>query len=148
MPWSAAWVQFGLDESLPLHQQRELVRRAIRLYRTRATTIGVEEMIRVLTGTEVRVQPRQRPQPFVVGGSTLSGGPTISDRYIKREPPACFLLTEGPPDTLFFVLELPPREQFEAIFSERAPLVLQQITRIVTQEKPAHITFTIQFKEG
>lgn len=148
LPWIASWVQFGLDESLPLHQQRELVRRAIRLYRTRATTIGVEEMIRVLTGTEVRVQPRTRPQPFVVGGSTLAGGQTISDRYLQAEPPACFLLREDRPDILFFVLELPPREQFAAIFSERAPLVLQQITRIVTQEKPAHVTFTIQFKEG
>ncbi len=148
LPWIASWVQFGLDESLPLHQQRELVRRAIRLYRTRATTEGVEEMIRVLTGTEVKVRPRTRPQPFVVGGSTLAGGPTVSDRYLKDEPPACFLLNEDRSATLFFVLELPPREQFDAIFSERAPMVLQQIVRIVTQEKPAHITFTIQFKEG
>ncbi len=148
LSWIASWVQFSLDESLPLHQQRELVRRAIRLYRTRATTIGVEEMIRVLTGTEVRVQPRKKPQPLVVGGSTLSGGQTVSARYTREEPPAFFLLNEDRPETLFFVLELPPREQFAAIFSERAPLVLQQITRIVTQEKPAHITFTIQFKEG
>ncbi len=148
LPWIASWVQFSLDESLPLHQQRELVRRAIRLYRTRATTEGVQEMIRVLTGTEVRVQARTKPQPFVVGGSMLAGGQTVSDRYLNDEPPCCFLIQEDRRETLFFVLELPPREQFEAIFSERAPLVLQQITRIVTQEKPAHITFTIQFKDA
>jgi phage tail-like protein len=148
LPWIASWVQFTLDESLPLHQQRELIRRAIRLYRTRATPFGVEEMIRVLTATDVTVQPRTRPQPFVIGGSTLAGGRTISDRYVNHEPLACFLLNENRSETLFFVLELPPREQFAATFSERAPMVLQQITRIVTQEKPAHITFTIQFKEG
>ena len=30
LSWIASWVGFTLDESLPLHQQRELVRRAIR----------------------------------------------------------------------------------------------------------------------
>jgi len=148
LPWIASWVQFGLDESLPLHQQRELVRRAIRLYRTRATTEGVQEMIRVLTGTEVEVRPRVRPQPFVVGGSNLAGGRTVSDRYSKNEPSACYLIQEDREKILFFVLELPPKEQFDKSHSERAPLVLKQITRIVTQEKPAHITFTIQFKDA
>ena len=54
LPWLASWVGFQLDESLPVHQQRELVRRAIRLMRTRGTRLGIEEMVRVLTSAPVR----------------------------------------------------------------------------------------------
>ncbi len=56
LPWLASWVGFELDESLPVHQQRELVRRAIRLMRTRGTRLGIEEMVRVLTSAPVRVE--------------------------------------------------------------------------------------------
>ena len=58
LPWLASWVGFELDESLPVHQQRELVRRAIRLYRTRGTRRGIEEMVKVLTAAPVRIRER------------------------------------------------------------------------------------------
>ena len=40
LAWLASWVDFHLDASLPIHQQRELVRRAIRLQRSRGTVAG------------------------------------------------------------------------------------------------------------
>lgn len=152
LPWVASWVSFTLDESLPLYQQRELVRRAIRLYRKRGTREGVEEIVRVLTGAPAQVQPRTRPMPFVLGGATLAGGRTVSQRYQSArfpdgEPPPFYLYNYQRPDTSFFVLELERRDRFARRFSERAPDVLRRLAQIVTAEKPAHITFTIRFKE-
>jgi phage tail-like protein len=148
LPWIASWVNFDLDESLPLHQQRELVRRSIRLYRTRGTKAGIEEMVKVLTSAPVRVEERRRPQPTVLGGLTLAGGAGIEDRYLRDEPPGFYVTRPDRAKTSYFVLLLEPREKFKARFGERAPQVLKRIQQIVTHEKPAHVTFTIQFDEG
>lgn len=145
LPWIASWVGFTLDEGLPLHQQRELVRRAIRLYRTRGTIEGMEEMIRVLTAAPVVVSPRQKPKAFVLGATTLAGGRTPGERYIGGEPPAHFLYRLERPATSFFALVLERRESFTRRFTQRAPGVLRRIAQVVTQEKPAHVTFTLRF---
>lgn len=145
LPWIASWVSFELDSSLPLHQQRELTRRAIRLYRTRGTVAGVEEMIRVLTSAPVRVLELRPPNPFVLGRSTLSGGRDISQRYKLGEPAAHFLVEPDRRRTTFFALLLEPMPAFKQRFGERAVEVLARIAQIVTNEKPAHVTFTILF---
>ena len=153
LPWVASWVSFSLDESLPLYQQRELVRRAIRLYRKRGTREGMEEIVRVLTGAPARVEQRSRPMPFVLGGATLAGGRTVAQRYSSDgfpdgEPPPFYLYDYARPATSFFTLVLERRERFARRFSERAPDVLRRLAQIVTAEKPAHITFTIRFEES
>ena len=147
LPWIASWVSFELDESLPLHQQRELVRRSIRLYRTRGTKAGVEEMIRVLTSAPVDVAERKKPQPAVVGAMTLAGGRNVEERYLRDEPPGFYLVRPSRKSTTFFVLTLESREKFRKRFGERAPAVLRRISQIVTHEKPSHVSFTIQFQE-
>lgn len=147
LPWIASWVSFELDESLPLHQQRELVRRSIRLYRTRGTKAGVEEMIRVLTSAPVDVKERVKPQPCVLGALALAGGKTVEDRYLRDEPPAFYLVQPDRKPTTFFVLTLESRGKFKRRFGERAPAVLRRISQIVTNEKPSHVTFTIQFQD-
>ena len=148
LPWLSSWVNFALDEALPLHQQRELVRRSIRLHRTRGTRAGIEEMIRVLTSAPVVIEEHRPPQQCVVGGLTLAGGTTIEERYLRGEPPAHFLQREGRKSGTFFVLRLENKQAFRKRFGERAPSVLQRITQIVTREKPAHISFTLQFDDG
>ena len=147
LPWIASWVGFTLDEGLPLHQQRELVRRAIRLYRTRGTVAGMEEMIRVLTAAPVAVSSREKPQPFVLGAATLAGGRTPAERYVGGEPPAHYIYREERPATSFFALVLERRDRFTRRFTQRAPGVLRRIAQVVTQEKPAHVTFTLRFDE-
>ena len=122
LAWIASWVSFTLDESIPLHQQRELIRRAIRLYRNRGTKEGMEEMVRVLTSAPAVVEERCRPTPFVVGGSTLAGGKTVSERYLRSEHGGYYLYDENRKDTAFFVLKLEARERFSRRFSERAAL--------------------------
>lgn len=147
LPWIASWVAFELDESLPLHQQRELVRRSIRLYRTRGTKPGVEEMIRVLTSAPVNVTERKKPQPAVLGALALAGGKSVEDRFLRDEPPGFYLVQPERLTTTFFALTLESREKFKRRFGERAPAVLRRISQIVTSEKPSHVSFTIQFQD-
>jgi phage tail-like protein len=146
LPWIASWVSFELDSSLPIHQQRDLTRRAIRLYRTRGTVSGIEEMIRVLTAAPVKVEELRKPNAFVLGKSTLAGGASIEERFVRKEPAGHFLVVEERAATTFFALTLQPLEQFRKDFGERAPVVLRRIAQIVTNEKPSHITFTILFE--
>jgi phage tail-like protein len=148
LPWLASWVGFELDESLPVHQQRELVRRAIRLMRTRGTRHGIEEMVRVLTSAPVRVEERERPQPMVLGRNHLIGGHDVVERYHRTEPVGCYLLepTERA-DTSFFTLRLEPRERFRNRFGERAAQVLRRIVTVVSQERPTHVVFVIRFDD-
>lgn len=148
LPWIASWVSFELDSSLPVHQQRELTRRAIRLYRTRGTVAGIEEMIRVLTSAPVKIKELEKPKPFVLGRSTLAGSGTVEGRYLKQEPGASFLVEPDRAATTFFALVLEPMDRFRKRFGERAPTVLRRIAQIVTNEKPAHITFTILFEDN
>lgn len=155
LPWLSSWVGFELDESLPVHQQRELVRRAIRLMRTRGTRIGIEDMVRVLTSAPVRVEERTLPKPFVLGQAVLIGGGTVVERYQRGEPPGAYLMEPprtstsagGTKPTSFFTLRLEPRDRFQNRFGERAAQVLRRIVNVVSQEKPSHISFTIRFDD-
>ena len=146
LPWLASWVGFELDESLPVHQQRELVRRAIRLYRTRGTRRGIEEMVRVLTAAPVRIRERVKPRPVVLGKNAVLGGQDVVQRYQKNESDACYLYEPADAkQTSFFSLTLEPRERFRTRFGERAAGVLRRIVKVVSQETPTHISFTIHF---
>lgn len=146
LPWLASWVGFELDESLPVNQQRELVRRAIRLFRTRGTRRGVEEMIRVLTSAPARVIEHRRPRPAVLGQAVIIGGRDAVERYYKDEPVGCHLLEPAHRrDTSFFALLLEPRERFRDRFGERAAGTLRQIINVVSRERPVHLSFTVHF---
>ena len=148
LPWLASWVGFELDESLPVHQQRELVRRAIRLYRTRGTRAGVEEMVRVLTSAPVRIRERQRPGPACLGKAVIVGGKDVVERYHAGEPPGVYLVEPSTrASTSFFMMTLEPRDRFKQRFGERAAGVLRRIVNVVSQERPIHVAFTIQFDD-
>jgi len=148
LPWLASWVGFSLDESLPVHQQRELVRRAIRLMRTRGTRLGMEEMVRILTAAPVRVEELKRPAPAALGKALLIGGRDVVERYKNAEPLGCYLMEpSNRASTSFFTLRLEPRERFGDRFGERAANVLRRITNVVSTERPTHVMFVIRFDE-
>ena len=148
LPWLASWVGFELDESLPIHQQRELVRRAIRLYRTRGTRAGIEEMVRVLTSAPVRIRERVKAGPVVLGKARLVGGRDPVERFQRLEPPGAYLYEPAHrAATSFFTLVLEPRERFRGRFGERASGTLRRIVNVVSQERPVHVAFTIQFDD-
>ena len=78
---------------------------------------------------------------------TLAGGKTIEERYLRGEPPGHFFVNPSRSDGTFFVLTLEEQKAFRSRFGERAGSVLRRISHIVTHEKPAHVSFTIQFGE-
>jgi len=84
----------------------------------------------------------------VLGAAVLNGGGDIVERFHSAEPPGCFLMeaSERLP-TSFFTLILEPRDRFRSRFGERASGVLRRIVRVVHQEKPAHVYFTIEFDQ-
>ncbi len=147
LPWLASWVNFPLDESLPLHMQRELVRRSIRLNRMRGTRSGLSEMIRILTSTPVVIEERTKPKACVLGQMTLAGGKNIANRFHYREPPGCYVMPPDRKAQSFFILELEPKYLFIRRFGDRAGDILLRIVQIVSQEMPAHIAFTIRFAD-
>ncbi len=147
LPWIASWVNFEFDAALTIQEQRELVRRAIRLYRMRGTREGVEEMVKVLTSAPAQIIECEKPPPAVLGGCYLAGGATLPERYLRVEPPAHFLYPRHRPVTRYFVLLLESRSRFERRFGERATDVLKRLSRIVSTEKPAHVQFTIRFED-
>ena len=147
LPWLASWVNFPLDESLPLHMQRELVRRSIRLNRMRGTKEGLAEMIRILTSTPVVIEERAKPNPCVLGQMTLAGGKNVADRFFRKEPPASYLYPTERKQMSFFILELEPKYLFLRRFGDRAGDILDRIVQIVSQEMPAHVVFTIRYAD-
>lgn len=82
-----------------------------------------------------------------MGAMYLAGGKSVEDRFLRDEPPGFYLVKPDRAVTTFFVLTLESREKFRRRFGERAPVVLRRISQIVTQEKPSHVSFTIQFQD-
>ncbi len=149
LPWLASWVGFDLDGSLPLDQQRELVRRAIRLYRTRGTRVGIEDMVAVLTAAPVRVKELAAPMPMVLGRSTLAGGANAGERWKAGEGAASWSYDPAlRKRTAFFEVLLESREAFRERFGERAADVLLRIIDVTSRERPAHVRFTLRFDES
>ena len=148
LAWLASWVDFHLDASLPIHQQRELVRRAIRLQRSRGTVVGVANMIRILTAAPVTIIEREKPRPLALGQMTLSGGGSIDKRFLRREPTPHYCIPIERRRVNFFIIQLEDATSFRNRFGERAPGILRKIAQVVTREMPAHVQFTIQFADG
>ena len=79
---------------------------------------------------------------------TLIGGRNVVERYQRREPVGAYLVEPSQRrDTTYFTLTLEPRERFTKRFGERASAVLRRIAQVVSQERPTHVAFTIQFDE-
>ena len=145
LPWLASWVDFSWMKRCPCISNARLLRRSIHSPNS-GHERGHAEMIRVLT-----VHPlssRSIDPASVLGRMTLAGGRNIEERYLRHEPPGHFLLKEGRKSSTFFVLRLESQDAFRKRFGERASAVLRRIAHIVTREKPAHVSFTLQFDEG
>jgi hypothetical protein len=68
------------------------------------------------------------------------------ERYQLDEPPGHYLMEPSERRrTSFFTLVLEPRERFKNRFGERAAPVLRRIVQVVSQERPTHVMFTIEF---
>ena len=85
---------------------------------------------------------------LTTGMLTLAGGRSVEDRYLRGEPAACFMVRPDRKPTTFFAVVLEHRAAFKQRFGERAAAVLRRISQVVNHEKPAHVTFTIEFEES
>ena len=105
-------------------------------------------MVRVLTAAPVRIRERIKPRPVVLGKCAILGGEDVVQRYQKSESGACYLIEPSEAQaTSFFALTLEPRERFRTRFGERAAGVLRRIVKVVSQETPTHVSFTIHFDQ-
>jgi phage tail-like protein len=55
LPWLASWVGLALHPDLDAERQRALIQHASALYRRRGTKAGLEELLRIVTGTDAVV---------------------------------------------------------------------------------------------
>jgi len=56
LPWLASWISLNLRDNWQEDEKRRFIREVVPLYRLRGTKAGLEGMIRIYTGKEVRVK--------------------------------------------------------------------------------------------
>ncbi len=67
LDWLASWVGVELDETRPIEEQREMLKRSVGLFAWRGTKRGLSEAIELYTGTV--------PEIIDSGGVSFSEGP-------------------------------------------------------------------------
>lgn len=77
LPWLAGWAALTLREDWDELRQRELIAKAVQLYRLRGTKRGVEEFIRIYTRLGVEID--ELNTPFQIGVHSTVGQDTILD---------------------------------------------------------------------
>jgi phage tail-like protein len=85
LEWVAGWVGAELDENWPLARQRDFVRTAVELYRTRGTVDGLRQHVALVTGGPVDVVD--------AGGVVWSTTPDAA--FPDNEPPSVTVLLDG-----------------------------------------------------
>ncbi|NET77578.1 phage tail protein [Okeania sp. SIO1F9] len=75
LPWLAGWAALTLREDWDQFRQRELIAKAVQLYRLRGTKLGVEEFLRIYTRLGVEID--ELNTPFQVGVHSTVGQDTI-----------------------------------------------------------------------
>lgn len=82
LPWLAGWVGLTQDESWPLEQRREMIRRAAELYRWRSTRRGLSEHLRIYAGVAPIIEDNVAPNTLAV--TLVVDDPTVVDEATVR----------------------------------------------------------------
>jgi phage tail-like protein len=77
LTWLAGWVSLTLREDWEDWQQRELIAKAVQLYRLRGTRQGLEDSLRIYTRLGVRID--EMNTPFQIGVHSSVGRDTLLD---------------------------------------------------------------------
>lgn len=75
LDWLATWVGIGLDDSWDEARRREIVARAVELYRMRGTAAGLAAHVGIQTGGEVEIIENGGTAWSVDAGGELPGSP-------------------------------------------------------------------------
>ena len=136
--WLACLVDLSFDPSWPLQRRRDLVNRAMELYKKRGTPKGIADYIEIYTGTR----------------------PNIVEAYLQRPREATFLGQKGsvlgcPMHLREVSVNTKPEEQILLDYAHRftvmvyltdecdAEVLIPVVDRIVEVNKPAHTDHTL-----
>ena len=159
LPWLASWLDFTLDERIPVTRRRIFLRRATELFRWRGTTRGLSEMIKTLTGLDTHIVLRRGPQPMELGNCALSRPPTEDGEIDDEDEKALGSLpyvTHAGEHLLtsprfsreeYFTIVLDDREALVSRYRDRLAELLERVARVAQNERPAHLDFVICFKD-
>ena len=151
LPWLASWLDFTLDERIPVTRRRIFLRRAVELFKWRGTERGLKEVLKTLTGLEVQIAPRRGPQPMELGNCALSR----PDRELADATALPFVTHAGEHLLVsprfsreeYFTVVLENRDTLLRQHRDRIAELLEQVVRILEHERPAHLNFVICFKD-
>jgi phage tail-like protein len=156
LPWLASWLDFTLDERIPVTRRRIFLRRAVDLFRWRGTIRGLGDMIKTLTGLESSIVHRRGPQPMELGNCALSRPQEDDGESVVGAVANLPYVTHAGEHLLtsprfareeYFTIVLGYREKLVSRFRDRLAELLEQVARIAQQERPAHLDFVICFKD-
>ncbi|MBJ93250.1 MAG: hypothetical protein CMP23_02110 [Rickettsiales bacterium] len=151
LPWLASWLDFTLDERIPVTRRRIFLRRAVELFKWRGTEHGLKEVLKTLTGLEVEITPRRGPQPMELGNCALSR----PDEALADATSLPFVTHAGEHLLVsprfsreeYFTVVLENRDTLLRRYRDRIGELLEQVVRILQHERPAHLNFVICFKD-
>ncbi len=160
LPWLASWLDFTLDERIPVTRRRIFLRRAVELFKGRGTVQGLQEMIKTLAGLEVEIVPRRGPQPMELGNCALSrpddelgegtapgsGLPIAQLPYVTHAGEHLLTSPRFSREE-YFTIVLEYREKLLSRYRDRLAELLEQVARVAQHERPAHLDFVICFKD-
>ncbi len=134
LPWLASWLDLALDQRWPVERQRQLVRWAIALHRSRGTRWGLQKYLDIYTGQKARIV-EHRAKNFKVGGEARLG-------------PGIALGKNNQPHTFTIHMRLPVLEHItdEAERERQEALRRRTIETIIEQQKPAHTIYTLNLE--
>ncbi len=150
LPWLSSWLDFALDERIPVTRRRIFLRRAVELFQWRGTVRGISEMIRTLTGLDCDIINRRGPQPLELGNCALvRPDETDETRNMPFVTHAGEHLLVSPRFSReeYFTIVLDYRENLVGRYRDRLPNLLEQVARVARHERPAHLNFVICFKD-
>jgi phage tail-like protein len=127
LDWLSTWVALTLRADVGEELQRELIAKAIPLYRARGTPDGLKELIRIYTGMGVTITEFrgdfQLEQSSQLDVDTILGG--------------------GTPFYFHVAVALPKGTRS----AEEIRALRSQLTHIIDAEKPAHTYYNLDFTD-
>ncbi len=133
LPWLASWLDLELDERWPVNRQRQLIRWAIALHRSRGTKWGLLKYLEIYTGQQADIVER-RARNFILGKAARMG-------------PGIALGQGNRPHTFTVNLRLPPIEAPTEKEQKRLEAIRRRtIESIIEMQKPAHTVYTLNIE--
>lgn len=135
--WLAAWVGFPIGETWPEDRSRQLVARAVAIYRWSGTVRGLKELLRIYAGVEPEVVDSGgvtwSTTPGGASGNKPAGSKTAESKTNKKKGKTTAVEATPEPHLLVRV-----RAKGQGGVDAR------QIEALINATKPAHVPHTLE----